>query len=113
MSAERGNGRLCKLWRILRSTIPYDADKAAQVVGLCLALSNYILDRCPVVDDILEDEDVMQDTCHPQPPVQRDPSTDGLQAVQGRNHATMLRSFLEGWCAATFPNQRDRVRGDT
>ena len=54
MSAERGNGWLAKLWCVLHHTLPYDAEKSTRVVGLCLALSNYILDHCPVVDDILQ-----------------------------------------------------------
>ena len=99
MSAERGNGRLMKLWRILRHTIPYDADRAAQVVGLCLALSNYILDQCPMVDDILEAEDASDARCCNEAVVSGEGGTgdtDATQPLQGRNQATMFTSFLEG-----------------
>ena len=108
MSAERGNGRLVKLWRLLRHTIPYDADKAAQVVGLCLALSNYILDKCPVVDDILDAEEDVQDGGHQRHTLPPEVDAEARHQGHGRNQATMLRSFLEGWCAATFPNHRER-----
>ena len=105
MSAERGNGRLLKLFGILRSPIRYDADTATLIVGVCCGSANYIQDHCPVVDEALDRTDGnAQQRVH-------SGGTGGDGAVHedalAPVSAQLTRRFLQQWCLSAWGAMHD------